>query len=252
MSSTGVLRKDDRTAPPPRFLRKPVYLQVRDALIERIANGGWKPGQTIPNEGNLARELGVSPGTVRKALDRMESERVLTRRQGHGTYVNDPAANGLADRFCGIRGADGEPVAGRVEVIEIIEAPATREERLRLLLGRRDPVPVWRMRRTRCWQQRVFMHEDVSLPGDLFPGLGGRATGRIVFLAQQHGLVLGRAEERVSLGHASRCAAEALCVAEGSPVLVLDRVTCTIEGRPVEWRVGQCLPGVNYYLARLP
>ena len=45
-----------------------LYLQVRDALAERIAKGAWRPGALIPNEGELAREFGVSPGTMRKAL----------------------------------------------------------------------------------------------------------------------------------------------------------------------------------------
>ncbi|HXE85900.1 MAG TPA: GntR family transcriptional regulator, partial [Hyphomicrobiaceae bacterium] len=45
---------------------------MRDMLAERIARREWKPGFVVPNEGELARELGVSAGTVRKALDLME------------------------------------------------------------------------------------------------------------------------------------------------------------------------------------
>ena len=52
-----------------RFLNRPLYLQLRDALAERIAGGDWKPGNAIPNESDLAREFGVSTGTMRKALD---------------------------------------------------------------------------------------------------------------------------------------------------------------------------------------
>jgi len=67
-----------------RFSTRPLYLQVRDALGERIAGGEWKPSTAIPNEGDLARQFGVSPGTMRKALDLLEAERLLTRRQGRG------------------------------------------------------------------------------------------------------------------------------------------------------------------------
>ena len=70
---------------------RPIYLQLRDALAERIASGEWKPGSAIPNEGDLAREFGVSAGTMRKALSLLEDEHLITRRQGRGTYVNDPA-----------------------------------------------------------------------------------------------------------------------------------------------------------------
>ena len=69
-----------------RFTTRPLYLQLRDALAERISSGNWRPGAIIPSESDLAREFGVSPGTMRKALDLLESERVLIRRQGRGTF----------------------------------------------------------------------------------------------------------------------------------------------------------------------
>ena len=77
---------------PERFFTQPLYLQLRDALAERIARGEWKPGIAIPGEGDLARQLGVSKGTVRKSLDLLESEGLLSRRQGRGTFVIDPAS----------------------------------------------------------------------------------------------------------------------------------------------------------------
>src|SRR4051812_41587123 len=55
--------------PTNHFSTRPLYLQLRDALAERVAGGEWRPGAAIPNEGDLAREFGVSAGTMRKALD---------------------------------------------------------------------------------------------------------------------------------------------------------------------------------------
>jgi GntR family transcriptional regulator len=53
---------------------------VRDALVERIANNEWKSDSSIPSETDLAREMGVSAGTMRKALDVLAGEHVITRR----------------------------------------------------------------------------------------------------------------------------------------------------------------------------
>ena len=72
------------------FSTKPLYLQLRDALSERVATGQWQPGACIPNEHELAREFNVSTGTMRKALGIMEDEHLIARRQGRGTFVNDP------------------------------------------------------------------------------------------------------------------------------------------------------------------
>jgi GntR family transcriptional regulator len=228
---------------------RPVYLQLRDALTERIARGDWKPGQIIPNEDELAREFRVSPGTMRKALSLMESERLITRRQGRGTFINDQASGGLADRFCNIRGTDGERAAGRIEAAPIEGAAANEPECLRLRLQPRDPV--WRLRRARYLQDRAFMYEEISLPAELFPHLHDRTYSRIPLLARQYGLLLGPAQERISLGVASREAALALDIAQGSPVLMLDRVVRTIEGRAVEWRVGQCCLANNDYSSHI-
>jgi GntR family transcriptional regulator len=63
------------------FSRRPLYLQLCDLMVDRIATNAWKPGSALQNEGELAREFGVSPGTVRKALERLEKIRLLARFQ---------------------------------------------------------------------------------------------------------------------------------------------------------------------------
>jgi GntR family transcriptional regulator len=96
------------------------------------------------------------------------------------------------------------------------------------------------------------MYEEVSLPAELFPRLdAGKVHCRIVALAQQHGLLLGAAQERVSIGAACERAAVALGIAQGAPVVLLDRVVRTIGGQPVEWRIGQCDLASNHYQAQV-
>src|SRR5262245_62185849 len=123
-----------------RFSTRPLYLQVRDALAARIAMGEWKPNTAIPNEGDLAREFGVSSGTMRKALDMMEGERLLTRRQGRGTFVNDQASDELAERFSNIHAADGDRIAGESKMLNIVQASANPAECARLRLRADDKV----------------------------------------------------------------------------------------------------------------
>jgi len=88
-------------------------------MAERIATGKWKPGKSIPNEHDLAREFGVSAGIMRKALNIMADEHLITRRQGRGTFVNDPASDGRVNRFSNVCGSDGKPLIGRVETISL-------------------------------------------------------------------------------------------------------------------------------------
>lgn len=63
--------------------------QVKANLKERILKGDFEHGK-IPSENELAAELGVSRTTVRDALSRLEHEGAIFRRQGAGTFVNEP------------------------------------------------------------------------------------------------------------------------------------------------------------------
>ncbi|HEX5957964.1 MAG TPA: GntR family transcriptional regulator [Hyphomicrobiaceae bacterium] len=229
-----------------------MYLQVRDALAERIARGGFLPGSAFPSEGELAREIGVSAGTVRKALQLMESDHLIVRQQGRGTFVNDPASDEVAARFARLHGANGTRIRGQVKSTEIARTiPGNMErERLRLAVG----VEVYRIRRVRCQNDAAFQVEETSLPADLFPGLGdnGRIPDHLTSLAQQFGILLGSAQERISLTVPPTPVAKSLDAASNMPVVLLDRVVFTYDSRrPLEWRLAYCnLPG-SYYLAEL-
>jgi DNA-binding GntR family transcriptional regulator len=60
---------------------------AESALRERLAPGRARPGDRLPPEKELAEELGVSRGTLRLALERLESNGEIVRRQGSGTFV---------------------------------------------------------------------------------------------------------------------------------------------------------------------
>src|SRR5215210_2603057 len=57
------------------------------ALRGWLATGARRAGDRLPPELELAGMLGVSRGTLRTALDRLEDAGEITRRQGSGTYV---------------------------------------------------------------------------------------------------------------------------------------------------------------------
>ena len=159
-----------------RFSTKPLYLQVRDALAERVATGEWKPGAAISNEGDLAREFGVSSGTMRKALDLLEEERLLTRRQGRGTFVNDQSSGDLAVRYSNIRTLAGDHVVAEVKYLEVSEAPVTEIECARLRIRMHDRVV--RARRLRSSEGKPFMLEQIAMPAGLFPDWASKRVSR--------------------------------------------------------------------------
>lgn len=234
-----------------RFSTRPLYLQVKDMLVQRIVAAAWKPGAAIPNEIELSRELGISVGTVRKALDEMENERLISRRQGRGTFVIDQTSDECAIRFSNIRDPDGIRIAGEIESCEVV--PASANEAEARLLQLRSGEPVFRLRRVRVHNDQPFMVEESTIPQARFPGLtqDSDISPSIVVLAHRYGVLLARAEEKISVAAAEGVIAQTLKVANGTPLLKLDCVVFAIDGRPIEWRVAICHLRDNHYLAEV-
>ncbi|WP_378953983.1 GntR family transcriptional regulator [Pelosinus sp. sgz500959] len=65
----------------------PIYLQVKDFILEKIKSGAFRPGGKIPTERELSAELGISRNTVSAAYKELLLEDVLEARQGRGTFV---------------------------------------------------------------------------------------------------------------------------------------------------------------------
>ena len=87
--------------------RLPAYARLRDVFTSHITSGEWGPDKPIPSENVLAKNYGVSIGTVRKAVDGLVQEGLLERRQGSGTYMRRPSFDATLFRFFQIRSPDG-------------------------------------------------------------------------------------------------------------------------------------------------
>lgn len=232
------------------FMTTPLYLQLRDILAARIAKGEWKCGSPIPNELDLAREYGVSVGTMRKALSLLHSQRLVSRERGRGTFVTDPSSAEQSARFDRFRGPDGGPLVLARETATITEGAADAIECERLSLAQGDWV--FRSRRLSFVAERPFMLEQATWPAQMFPGLHRHAVAHcIATLAQHYGILLGTATERISVLAASPADMDSLGAAPASPIMVLDRIMHAHDGRAIEWRVGRCHLGAYHYRAEM-
>jgi GntR family transcriptional regulator len=200
-----------------------LYLQVRDYLAQQIARGMFKPGAALPNELQFAEQLGVSLGTLRKGLEALEKERLITRRQGSGTFVRDHAA-GPPPPLDNIRTKTGERIPFTVQLLDVEGRSASPEEQQRLALPGPDVV-------ARCRQVRhhngPFMVEQVTLAVSRFAGLSCdelTSPYHIAALAQKHGVLLGAASECVEIAAATPEIGSLLHLAPGTPLLKLDRL----------------------------
>ncbi len=67
--------------------QSPIYLQLREVIRNKIEDGEYLPGMSIPSENDLADTYGINRMTVRNAIAVLVSEGILKRVQGKGVYV---------------------------------------------------------------------------------------------------------------------------------------------------------------------
>ena len=66
---------------------RPMYLQIKEQVKQRVAVGDWPPGEEIPSIRQLAVDLSVSVITVKRAYLELEREGVILTQQGKASIV---------------------------------------------------------------------------------------------------------------------------------------------------------------------
>ena len=71
--------------------RRPIYIQIADALCERILNGEWKENERIPSIRELAVEIEVNPNTVTRTFGYLQDKEIIYNKRGIGYFVSEDA-----------------------------------------------------------------------------------------------------------------------------------------------------------------
>lgn len=67
----------------------PIYRQIVNQVKYLVASGLLSPGEELPPIRTLALQLKVTPNTIVKAYDELESSGVVHKRRGSGTFVSE-------------------------------------------------------------------------------------------------------------------------------------------------------------------
>lgn len=230
---------------------RPLYRQARDVLVGRINDGTWQAGQAIPSELEIAADLGVSPGTARKALDEMESENLVIRHQGRGTFVARHDDARIIFQFFRLTPDSGEREFPDSKILRIdVRAADTAALRvLKLRAGSR----ILHIERIRSLGGKVAIVESITLPNSLFSGAEKLELPNNLYelYRSRFGVTIARSTEKLKAVAAKRREEKYLGVKIGAPLLLVDRIAYSLDGRPTEWRVSLCRTDTLYYLSDL-
>jgi DNA-binding GntR family transcriptional regulator len=174
-----------------RGQRRLRYEQVIELVEGLISSRGLRPGDPLPTINELAERAGVSPITVRRALDELERAGRISRHQGVGTFVADPRIVSEPARAGALLSTlnAGGPDEVRTKLIAVTRGRPTPA--VARVLGLEDE-DVWQVDRLRLIRGRPAILEQAVLPTSLVPRLDRRrlASGGSLyrFLEERYGL----------------------------------------------------------------
>lgn len=221
------------------------YQRLQNDLSQLIQN--TPRGNKLPSEPKLAKQLGVSRATLREAMRTFESQGLLRRRQGLGTFVVGPT----------------QVIESGLEVLESIETQAQKvgfdvtmgeyhisrikadkEQGEKLQLNEGDPLI--KVRRVILTDDAPVAYLiDVLPEGVLDPEtLNSQFTGSVLDLLIHIGdPPLSISKTEISAIHAPSDVAKALNVQRGDTLLLLNGLLFDEQGNPVDYSYSYFLPG---------
>ena len=210
------------------------YLDLADALRARVADGQVGPGGALPSEAELARAYKTSRVTVRRALDVLRREGLVTSRQGAGWFAAlDPVRQPLG-RVTTVEAAveaAGAQAARRILTFRYVTAPA----RVAAALGLDRGAEVLEVERVNLADDEPFALVTVWVGADLGREVSRGDVERAPFydLLPVRGIALATVHQTITAAIADAKTADRLHVEPGEPLLFVSRVTTDSEGAPV-------------------
>ena len=226
----------------------PLYHRVYVLIRQRILEGFWPPSQPMPGEHELAAMHDVSRITIRRALERLESEGLVARRRGSGTFTQPPAAGKRRENLRGLlENLLAMGLHTQVQLLSFGYVPAPPEVAAALEV---EPGTVA--------QKAVRVRSAAGVPFSYLSSWVPEPLGRtfqpedlaarpLLALLEQAGAAPAQAEQTISAKLADSDVAPLLGVPQGSPLIWTRRQVRDAGGRVIEWIESQYRPDMYEY-----
>jgi GntR family transcriptional regulator len=206
---------------------RPRHEQISDYIREQIETGQYEIDEQLPSEKRLGETFDVSRVTVRRALQTLEHEGYIYRRQGLGSFVNerhetqglvrltdfaqDMAQAGL-EASSNVTHFEPERVPGYVasRLAQDLDATLLRLDRLRL--GDNQPIAF-----DRTWMPPFY--------ASLLEGHDLEHETIYRILETDYDIPIVRGQYRITAANAPEDVAEHLGISPGTAVLVIERTS---------------------------
>jgi GntR family transcriptional regulator len=212
----------------------PLYLQLQAAVRDAVRAGTLKPEDALPSERDLARQLGISRVTVRKAIQGLVEDGLLEQRWGSGTYVSarmhvEQALSRLSSFTDDMMARGHKPSA---TLLHRSTGPASPKESM--ALGLSPGHAVSRIHRLRLADGVPMAIEHAVVPARFLPDPQEVETSLYAVLVAR-GFAPARALQRLHAVQLDEEQAALLQLRPGAPGLYIERRSFLRGGEPIEF-----------------
>lgn len=215
-----------------------LHQQVTHWILRKIEDGTWPPHSQIASEPDLAKELGVSRGTLQKAINTLVEDRRLYRIRGKGTYVSakvleEPLAQNLLSLSEALD-LQGLQVATEVIAQKVVcESPPWVQTSLSL----EPEEPSLHLQRIKKVVDGPLAMLDNYVRSEMLPGIHNLDFARrrlFDIIERDYGFQILWGSRVFDVAMASPELAKRLAVAKNTPLLYLEQVSYITGNVPVE------------------
>jgi len=216
----------------------PYYVQIRDTIQASIQAGEWQPGDQLPGEPELCRMFSVSRTVIRQALSDLVNKGFLIREKGKGTFVAQPKIReSLVQKLTGFyQDMVEQGHTPRAQVLRQESVPAS--QKVSRCLQIKPGTPVIAIERLRFVQELPIQLVTTYIPFSICPSLlDVDLTNQSLysFLEQTCNVFIARGHRSIEAVPANEHEARLLRVQRGAPLILLDSVSYSNDGTPIEY-----------------
>lgn len=229
--------------------RLPLYIQISELLHREIAAGHYPVGERLPVEADLAAQLGVAVGTLRKALAKLEEDGMLERRQGSGTYVKSTLNDKAIYQLFRLELIEG----GGMPNADILSVDGRTDATVADQLALPAETPLWRIRRLRFLNKTPGACEEMWINQAHDPNLNAEVLHESLYkhYRDHFDFWITHIEDRISCTRAPDWVAELLNKAPGDMVGYVERLSWSNKERIEEFSRTWFDPDIVRYISRL-
>jgi GntR family transcriptional regulator len=214
---------------------EPAYAQLVRILRGQIASGQFRPGDRLPSEAQLCERYGVSPMTVRRVINILADQGVVTAEQGRGTFVK-PLELGTASFHLGqlLRLFREEDTAVKLLEARIASATERTARKLDIAPGQRT---VFLRRQISQQGAPMLLHREYVIYDPTRPIVEAEmeVTALRGLFSGGGGSALKRGELTIDATVLTGEEAALLNSQEGAPAFRLEHIFVDFDDRPVSW-----------------